>query len=295
MALISAVAQISARSVPARTTSAPARLPHSSYSASTMIDLPAPVSPVSTVSPGLNSSSTASIIAKSRICRWRSTASALVRQSADTPMQLGAQQPEVVVARRMQQRNRAPGGGDLEPAARIEFPELGGVAVDLRPGTALATQADIDSRLAGYDDRAVRQRVRTDRRHHQHVEAGIDDRTPPGQRVGGRAGRGGHPHAVTAMRIDIATIDARLEIQHAAGFEPIEYHVIEREAANLGTGGVDQPRLQQHATIRLVVAREHSRKARHHVLWQHVGQEAEAAAIDAQQRYFMAGHQARGI
>ncbi len=69
VAVMSAVAVISARSAPLRTHSAPARPPASSSRASTIMDLPAPVSPVSTVRPGWNSSSTASISAKSRICR----------------------------------------------------------------------------------------------------------------------------------------------------------------------------------------------------------------------------------
>jgi hypothetical protein len=65
---MSKVAETSARSAPCRTTSAPARPPASSVSASTTMDLPAPVSPVSTVSPGRHSISTASMMAKSRIC-----------------------------------------------------------------------------------------------------------------------------------------------------------------------------------------------------------------------------------
>ena len=64
------VAQISARSAPARMMSAVARAPPARVSASTMIDLPAPVSPVSTVRPGAKSSSTVSTMARSRIRRW---------------------------------------------------------------------------------------------------------------------------------------------------------------------------------------------------------------------------------
>src|SRR5438105_10589378 len=98
---------ISARSAPWRTASAPARPPASSCSASTTIDLPAPVSPVSTVSPGRNSSSTESMRAKSRICRWLSMAepqpSAL--DAAAAPVQLRAQDLVVIVRRRMQQRH----------------------------------------------------------------------------------------------------------------------------------------------------------------------------------------------
>jgi len=53
-----------ARSVPVRITSALARSPSSNPSASTMIDLPAPVSPDSTLNPGASGSVSASMIAK---------------------------------------------------------------------------------------------------------------------------------------------------------------------------------------------------------------------------------------
>jgi hypothetical protein len=56
-----------ARSAPARTTSAEARSPSSSDSAPTMIDFPAPVSPVSTFSPGPSRTVSWSISAKLRI------------------------------------------------------------------------------------------------------------------------------------------------------------------------------------------------------------------------------------
>ena len=59
----------SARAAPSRTTPASPRLPSASWSASTRIDLPAPVSPLSTVNPDENSISSASTMTKSRIAR----------------------------------------------------------------------------------------------------------------------------------------------------------------------------------------------------------------------------------
>src|SRR5215216_6002574 len=68
----SKMASIVAPSSPVRTRSADARPPRSRPTASTRIDLPAPVSPVSTLKPGSNSTSTASITARFRMRRKRS-------------------------------------------------------------------------------------------------------------------------------------------------------------------------------------------------------------------------------
>src|SRR6202034_1825080 len=103
------------------------------------------VSPVSTVTPGLKSSSTASMMAKSRICRWRSMALALVGQPAQTPVKFRAQQPEVIVAGRMQQRDRAPASRALEPPPRLELPEHAGIAGYLGTGLTLSAQAYVDA------------------------------------------------------------------------------------------------------------------------------------------------------
>ena len=61
------LAEISALSQSRRTMPVSAREPNASESASINIDLPAPVSPVSTVKPRSNSSSSASTIIKLRI------------------------------------------------------------------------------------------------------------------------------------------------------------------------------------------------------------------------------------
>src|SRR3990167_1165996 len=67
MPVISNSAEISARGLPSRMTPLSARSPKSSPKASIRIDLPAPVSPVRTVMPRSNSSSSSSMTAKSRM------------------------------------------------------------------------------------------------------------------------------------------------------------------------------------------------------------------------------------
>src|ERR1700677_2585307 len=134
----------------------------------------------------------------------------------------------------MQQRDGAAGRGDLQPAPRLELTEHGGVAGDLGAGITLAAQSYIDPGLAGDHDRPIGERVRADGCHDQYIESRIDDRAAAGEGIGSRAGCGGDDQAVTAVRIDITTIDACFKIQHAAGLEPIEYHVVEREALYFG-------------------------------------------------------------
>src|SRR5205823_4435374 len=71
---LSKIASIDAASSPLRTRSPDARPPSNRPTASTKIDLPAPVSPVRTLKPGSNSTSAASMMAKWEIFRKRSIA-----------------------------------------------------------------------------------------------------------------------------------------------------------------------------------------------------------------------------
>ncbi len=96
----------SARFAPPRTSVALPRSPRTSPIASTRIDLPAPVSPVSTVMPESNSTSSFSTIAKSRTCRFISIGYSTFPVSAvASPKQLGAQNTVEIIAGRMYQCN----------------------------------------------------------------------------------------------------------------------------------------------------------------------------------------------
>src|SRR5438046_2121830 len=114
-------------------------------------------SPVSTVSPGRNSSSTESMRAKSRICRWLSMAepqpSAL--DAAAAPVQLRAQDLVVIVRRRMQQRHVLARSAGLQAIAGHERAEYRAVADDVRAGVGSLVQCDLDDGARRHDDRAV--------------------------------------------------------------------------------------------------------------------------------------------
>ena len=107
----SKVALISQRCAPSRTMAASARAPRASCSASIRIDLPAPVSPVSTVKPRARSSSSARTITKSRrkMLFRLMTQCSLQFQSrsgyAFVPVQLFAQGVKVAPADGVQETN----------------------------------------------------------------------------------------------------------------------------------------------------------------------------------------------
>ena len=96
--------------------------------------------------------------------------------AAAAPMQLRAQQPEVVVARRVQQRDAICGRLDDEPRTRLEIAEQHAVAGDLRPRGGPRDQTHFQAAVPADHDRPVGQRVRRDRRDDNRAELRMDDR-----------------------------------------------------------------------------------------------------------------------
>src|SRR5215470_16004992 len=113
-------AAISARSAPGRSWRVSKRSPRSSDSASSKIDFPAPVSPVSTVKPAPNSASRDSTTAKLRIDSrrsmnrqpWRLLSAGAQSLRRLAPVQLATQHGEVIVILGMQQPHAMLGAAD---------------------------------------------------------------------------------------------------------------------------------------------------------------------------------------
>ena len=78
-------------------------------------------------------------------------------------------------------------------------------------------------------ERPVAQRVRADRHHHERVDIRLDDRPAARQRVGRGAGRRRDDQAVAAVRVDVAAVDGRHEIEHAARFALLKHDVVQRD------------------------------------------------------------------
>jgi hypothetical protein len=207
------------------------------------------------------------------------------RAPAASPMQLGSQQPEIVVTRRMQQRDALRGGPDFEAGCGLEVAEPNAVAGDLGAHPRALHQPDLDPAPARKDDRPVGQRMRRDRRDDDRTERRVNDRPAAGERVcrGSRRARDHEP--VATVGVDEAAVDADLELDHAARLLALHHDVIERAAFERMAIGVCKPGREQLARVRLVAALEHRVDIADHLVRQHVRQESKAAAIDADERH----------
>src|SRR6185437_10650471 len=155
--------------------------PDISSSASTTMDLPAPVSPVSAVKPDFSSSSAWSTRTRSRNCRCVSmglvAVAAVIGRAVRTaaPMQFRAQQPVIVVTRRMQQGNLSIRRLDIQVVALFEGAERRTVAGDLGARLEAIRHAQLDFAPRPHHDGTVAQGMRTDGGQHPHIEIGLDD------------------------------------------------------------------------------------------------------------------------
>ena len=75
----------------------------------------------------------------------------------------------------------------------------------------------------------------------------------------------------------------------------LHHDVVERERLRLPSVRLVQARRQQLPPVGLQLARERRIHPLQHVLRHDIGEEAEAAAIDAEQRHGVARHQARRV
>ena len=190
--------------------------PTRSPSASTRIDFPAPVSPVSAVIPGAQSSSRRSMTASDRIVRCESTTGAVrpmpllpdapsgspgIPPGSPGPMPHSRSKPLAPVQLRPQCRVVFVAGGMDE--AKIGAVACGsgcGRRPPVPPPSARHRRAarrsprrvqhDLDHAPATDHDGAARQRMRADRDQHDGIERRVQDRPSPGQRVRGRSGSG---------------------------------------------------------------------------------------------------------
>ena len=97
------------------------------------------------------------------------------------------------------------------------------------------------------------------------------------------------------MGVHIDAVDPRFEIEHAAGFPLLQYHVVERQRAGGVAVCADDARLEQRALVALAAPFEGGIDGIEHVLGQYVSQETQPAAIDAHQWHAATRDQARRI
>src|SRR6202044_2035083 len=134
---------------PARTMPGLARPPSTSCSASTTSVLPAPVSPVSTVMPGANSSVRSSITPRSRTCRSVSTADSLVPLGQESEAQDAAEGLRLVA----HHTHRTLGHGAGDGGAGLQPPDL--QPVDDEDAGPVGHDLDGDLLVLGQHEAAV--------------------------------------------------------------------------------------------------------------------------------------------
>src|ERR1700720_3396596 len=93
---------------------------------------------------------------------WASLSIRRTAVSTAAPMQLGAQQPVVVIARRMQQRDLHIGALDIQVVALSQSADGRAVAGYLRAGLETIRHAQLNLTAGAHDDRSVAQGVRAD-------------------------------------------------------------------------------------------------------------------------------------
>ena len=169
------------------------------------------------------------------------------------------------------------------------------VAVEVHARVRAAMHEDLDLRIAGDRDRPVGQRVRAHRHDREHRQRRVQDRPAGRQRVGGGAGRRRHDQAVGAQVVDELAVDAHLELDQAAVGALGDTGVVERPhveqalVAPPHLGGEQQPRLGD------VLAVEDRADGVEHGVERDVGEEAEPALIDADQRHVERRQRARDV
>src|SRR5512134_3394305 len=169
---------------PVRTATGSAFSPSARRIASTRIDLPAPVSPVTTFRPGAKGTRTSSKIARSRT---ESSISIAGTESPLSPLELRAQDGEVILVGgaeepqggiRLLDLHHVP-GPEPEPHLAVEREEYVGL---------LRTQLRAHDHVVRDDERPVREGVGTDRRDENGAQHRVDDGPLRGEGIPRRSG-----------------------------------------------------------------------------------------------------------
>src|SRR5882724_3038750 len=314
----SKTASTEAVSAPVRMRSGWARLPRTSRRASMTIDLPAPVSPVSTLRPGENVTR-----ASSRTARFRMASS----RSMVAPM-LSLKYVHVQTVSRWRQ----PGGG---PAARphphepLPFPplELGsqygeevllGKAEESDPGRRLMNghdvtllqgeahlsverhhhvlvvqQGDLDALVRREHDRAVGEGVRADRRQDDRGHSREDDWPSGGEGIGGGACRGRDDEAIRPIPCRELSVHRNGEVDDATHGGFGDDHVVEGDILGEPLTMTPDLRRQHDALFDHETSGEKRLESREQLVHRQGGEETQSAQVHAQDGYGEIAHQTR--
>ena len=209
----------------------------------------------------------------------------------DAPVEFGAQAILEVVVFRMQHRQRD-AGADGDAVFVVQAVLL--LAVDAQLCAArFGAGGDGNGAVGVNDDRALGEGVRADGDDEADRQVRLDDGPAGGERVGGGAGRGGDDEAVGAVVAEVAVVVIDVQLDHLR-LAAADDGVVDGEvfAAAVATFDGDA---QGVALFAVVMAGQDVVKLVGKIVEGEVGEKAEAAGVDANQRDLPVNQRAAGV
>ncbi len=202
----------------------------------------------------------------------------------NAPVQFLREVVKVVRLGWAEQSDRRPALAHFDEAAGRDREAL--LPVERQVHTVLTLAADdfqADRRACRHDDRALRQRVRRDRRHHHSRQGRIQDRSPGRQAIGGRARRRRNDDSIPPKPGDGPPLDRYGKGRDAADRFSVQDSVVQGavSAAFCAFGDRD---IQPPATVLPEAAGEHLIQARERLLLRQACQIAERSDVDPEHR-----------
>src|SRR5688572_11965405 len=202
-----------ARSAPVAMTSRPRRAPNTNANASTTSDLPAPVSPVNTVSPGPGSITTCRATAKSAISSRSSTLAHRARHLSFEP--LGQVRIERLRLTEAHEPRTELALADCDVDARRDGNLF--LPIDTHDRAAIARHFELDHGVRLQDEAPSERQVRRDGGHHEVVFSRSEDWPAGTQGVPGAAGRSRDDNAIAAVVREPRAIHPHVDVYRATG------------------------------------------------------------------------------
>mmetsp|Transcript_4846 Transcript_4846/g.17211 ORF Transcript_4846/g.17211 Transcript_4846/m.17211 type:complete len:524 (+) Transcript_4846:2418-3989(+) len=198
-----------------------------------------------------------------------------------------------------QRRVIAPALGVQKAHLVLAAPHRDGVAVQ-QAGQALHVEVhrrvaagdDLHAHLAlvGQHDGPVGQGVGRNRHQQPAGDAGMQDGPAGRQRIGGGAGGRGDDQTVGPHIGDELVADLDLQLHHAGRGATADHHIVEGQPREDGLAVAQHRAFQHRARFHLVIAGQHRRQRLAPALGGDVGDEAQPALVDAQQRDAVTRH-----
>ncbi len=258
-----------------------------------MIDLPAPVSPESTLNPGASGSDSDSMMAKLPDAQFEQHTGYGSRWGSPPHPSFWRSVLKKLTARKAHDADavrRAPHGERFAEGERgARLPVHGDQQL---LGRVLGLHAHHP--VGGEHQRPDGQRVGRYRRDEQRVERGKEDRTAGRQRVRrGTGGRADH-HAVGGVAGDGLLVGRHAQRDDAGEAALVEDHVVEGEPVlPRFAGGIEDEGVERDARLHGVVAVGEAGERRLELIGLRDGEEAQPAQVHAEDRHLAGLEQAR--